>query len=223
MNVSVIIPAYNAAETIADAIESVLQQTLKPDRIIVVDDGSTDDTSNLAQRCGSTVVVIGQANGGGSAATNRGIGAVETPLLACLDADDIWLPEKIARQAARLAEEVHLDGVFAQVRLFHHGRPVDPVAPARDHWGRTTMLIRTTSARRIGPLVDPPGSGGRGDMVDWISRGRDLGLQFEMLSEVLALRRIMPGSMSHGFDKRDIGYLLAVKAALDRRRPSGNE
>jgi hypothetical protein len=85
------------------------------------------------------------------------------------------------------------------------------------------MLIRTETARAVGPLVDPPGSGGRGDMVDWISRGRDLGFRFALMPEVLALRRVKPGSMSHGHDQRDIGYLLAVKAALDRRRTSRSE
>ena len=82
------------------------------------------------------------------------------------------------------------------------------------------MMIRTTSARKIGPLVDPAGGFGRGDMVDWISRGRDLVLRLEMMPNVLALRRITPGSMAYGFDHRDIGYLRAVKAALDRRRQS---
>jgi hypothetical protein len=79
------------------------------------------------------------------------------------------------------------------------------------------MLIPTAKARKIGPLVDPGGAG-RGDMVDWIGRGRDLGMRFDMLPKVLALRRLMHGSMSNGFDQRDVGYLMAVKAALDRRR-----
>jgi glycosyltransferase involved in cell wall biosynthesis len=215
---SVVIPAFNAAETIADAIESVLRQTVQPERIVLVDDGSTDKTGEIAQRYGPIVFVIRQANAGGSAATNHGIDAVETPLLACLDADDIWLADKIARQAVHLAEYPDVDGVFSQVRLFRHGQLPDPGAPVRDQWGRTTMLIRTERARAIGPLIDPPNSGGRGDMVDWISRGRDLGFRFVLMPAVLALRRVKPGSMSHGHDQRDIGYLLAVKAALDRRR-----
>ena len=215
---SVVIPAYNAAATIGEAIHSILQQTVQPEKILVVDDGSTDDTGAVARQCAPAVVVLRQPNAGGAAATNRGIDAVETPLFACLDADDLWLPEKTARQLARLEADPGLDGVFAQMRLFQHGQSADPDAPVRDAWGRPTMLIRTDRARMVGPLVEPPGSGGRGDMVDWISRARDLGLRLMMMPEVLALRRVMPGSMSHGFDKRDVGYLLAVKAALDRRR-----
>lgn len=218
MSYSVVLPAYNAEETIAEAIESVLAQTVSAERIVVIDDGSTDTTGAVAKRYGSLVVVIRQDNAGVSAATNRGIDAVDSPFLACLDADDLWLPEKIARQMAYLSENPDVDGVFARMRSFRHGQTAEPSSPGRDIWGRPTMLIRTESARRIGPLVDPPGGGGRGDMVDWVSRGRDLGLRLEMLPVVLALRRVRPGSMSHGFDQRSIGYLRAVKAALDRRR-----
>jgi glycosyltransferase involved in cell wall biosynthesis len=206
---------------IADAIDSILCQTIGPAHIIVVDDGSTDDTGGVAASFGALVEVIRQENAGVSAATNRGIEAVRTPLLACLDADDIWLPDKMARQLGRLESEPKLDAIFARMRFFQHGKPVDPGSEARDMWGRPTMLIWTESARRVGPLVDPSGGGGRGDMVDWIARARDLGLRLEMMPEVLALRRIHRGSMSYGFDRRDIGYLHAVKAALDRRRQSG--
>ena len=58
---------------------------------------------------------------------------------------------------------------------------------------------------------------------DWIARARDMGLRMEMLPEVLALRRIHSGSMSYGYGARDIGYLRAVKAALDRRRAPGGK
>lgn len=78
-------------------------------------------------------------------------------------------------------------------------------------------MIRTTAARRIGDMIDPPGM--RGDMVDWIARGRDLGMEFEILQDILALRRIRPGSLAFGRDAdKDRGYLIAVKRALDRRR-----
>jgi hypothetical protein len=76
------------------------------------------------------------------------------------------------------------------------------------------MLMRTASARRVGPVIDPAHS--RGDMIDWIARARERDLRLEMMPKVLAL--IIPGSLSHGRDSRDYGYLQTVKAALDRRR-----
>jgi hypothetical protein len=79
------------------------------------------------------------------------------------------------------------------------------------------MMLRMEAARAIGPMIDPPG--GRGDTIDWIARGRDLGLVFELVGEILSMRRIRPGSLSYGRDaEKDRGYLLTVKRALDRKR-----
>ena len=213
---SVVIPAFNAERTIGEAIESVLNQTVGPQAVIVVDDGSTDATAQCARALGERVTVIRQSNTGCGAATTRGLDAVATPFVACLDADDLWVREKIALQMERLAAVPELAGVFSLARLFKHGEQPHPNAPVQEFWGRTTMLMRTASARRVGPVIDPAHS--RGDMIDWIARARELGLRLEMMQMVLALRRIIPGSLSHGRDSRDYGYLQTVKAALDRKR-----
>lgn len=213
---SVVIPAYNADRTIGEAIESALSQSLPPRAIVVVDDGSTDTTAECARAFGWRVTVVAQANSGCGAATTRGFESVLTPLVACLDADDVWIGDKAARQIERLAAAPELDGVFCLARLFKHGESPRPDAPVQEFWGRTTMMMRTVSLRRVGPVIDP--AHGRGDMVDWIARARDLGMRLEMMPQVLALRRIIPGSVSYGRDGRDYGYLQAVKAALDRKR-----
>ncbi|HEU0290283.1 MAG TPA: glycosyltransferase family A protein [Burkholderiales bacterium] len=213
---SVVIPAFNAERTIGEAIESVLNQTVGPQAVIVVDDGSTDATAQCARALGERVTVIRQSNTGCGAATTRGLDAVATPFVACLDADDLWVREKIALQMERLAAVPELAGVFSLARLFKHGEQPHSNAPVQEFWGRTTMLMRTASARRVGPVIDPAHS--RGDMIDWIARARELGLRLEMMQMVLALRRIIPGSLSHGRDSRDYGYLQTVKAALDRKR-----
>lgn len=99
--VSVVIPAFNAAEFIVETIESVLQQTYRPIEIIVVDDGSQDNTVQLIETSFSdTVRLVCQQNNGPSAARNRGIRDASGKYIAFLDADDIWLPEKIASQVA---------------------------------------------------------------------------------------------------------------------------
>jgi glycosyltransferase involved in cell wall biosynthesis len=213
---SVVIPAFNAERTIGAAIESALNQTLGPQVVIVVDDGSTDRTAECARDFGERITVIRQSNSGCGAATTRGLDTVATPFVACLDADDLWTREKTALQLERLAAVPELDGVFSLARLFKHGEQPHPNAPVQEFWGRTTMLIRTASARRVGPVIDPAHS--RGDMIDWIARARELGMHLEMMPQVLALRRIIPGSLSHGRDGRDYGYLQVVKAALDRKR-----
>ncbi|MGA9236278.1 MAG: glycosyltransferase [Desulfobacterales bacterium] len=96
--VSIIIPTYNRAWIVRDAIDSVLGQTYADFELIVVDDGSTDRTPQILDAYGDRLRVIRQANRGVSAARNRGIGDSSGPLIALLDSDDIWLPEKLAVQ-----------------------------------------------------------------------------------------------------------------------------
>ena len=101
-DVSVVIPAYNAAHYIASAIESALAQTTAPREIIVIDDGSTDDTRAIVERFGGDVRYVIQQNRGVSAARNNGIDQSRSKYVAFLDADDTWLPVKIERQIAAL-------------------------------------------------------------------------------------------------------------------------
>ncbi|MDE8349982.1 MAG: glycosyltransferase family A protein [Acidocella sp.] len=96
MMFSVVIPLFNKAPHIAAAINSVLAQTLSPDEIIVVDDGSTDASAALAESfAGQQVMLIRQANQGVSAARNTGVAAARSSHVAFLDADDIWLPRHL--------------------------------------------------------------------------------------------------------------------------------
>lgn len=104
MSVSVIIPSYNRAHTLARALDSVLAQSVLPDEIIVIDDGSTDATSALLQRY-PQVKVIQQPNQGVSAARNAGIQAARSEWIALLDSDDAWLPNKLALQLQALTEQ----------------------------------------------------------------------------------------------------------------------
>ena len=97
--VSVIIPAYNAEKFIGEAIESVLNQTYKNIEIIVVDDGSKDNTYHIVkQNFGNQVKLIRKKNGGVSSARNMGVKNAEGEFIAYLDADDYWLPQKLEIQ-----------------------------------------------------------------------------------------------------------------------------
>lgn len=101
--VAVVIPAYNAAVTLAETLESVLAQTHTALDIVVVDDGSTDNTRQIAEAFAERdprVRVLSQPNGGVARARNTGIAATTAEFVAPLDADDLWHPEKIARQLA---------------------------------------------------------------------------------------------------------------------------
>lgn len=111
--VSVIIPTYNRADYLREALASVLDQSLQPWEIIVVDDGSTDDTPELARSFPPNVVYIRQPqNMGVSAARNAGLSAARGEVIAWLDSDDLWEPGFLATVIPLLAEDERLDGVY---------------------------------------------------------------------------------------------------------------
>ncbi len=96
--ISVIIPAFNAAWCVRRAVDSVLAQDYKPLEVLVVDDGSTDDTPEILAEYGESIRVVTKANGGLSSARNAGIKAASGDSVAFLDADDWWLPGKLSAQ-----------------------------------------------------------------------------------------------------------------------------
>lgn len=98
MTVAVIIPAYNATKTLKRTMESLKLQSVAPDEIIVIDDGSFDGTADLARSLGATV--IEQENSGPSAARNNGVKAAKSDIIFLLDADDTWAPDKIEKHLA---------------------------------------------------------------------------------------------------------------------------
>src|SRR5512141_947607 len=101
--ISVVIPAFNSAAFVRDAIASVRGQTVPVAEIIVVDDGSTDDTEQACRSCAANVHYVFQRNRGPAAARNRGIAESHGEFVAFLDADDLWVSDKIARQLRALA------------------------------------------------------------------------------------------------------------------------
>ncbi len=113
--ISVVIPSYNSAKVLPDAIESVLAQTRPADEIIIADDGSEDDTADVCEAFGDDVRYVRRENGGASSARNTGIEAATGDWLAFLDADDLWDPEKLEWQLAALAQNPEADFAITPV------------------------------------------------------------------------------------------------------------
>lgn len=125
--VSVIMPAYNAALTLGGAISGVLTQTYPAVELVVVDDGSTDDTAQIAESFGDRVRLVRQANGGTAKARNTAISKATGEYIALCDADDILLPSYLEKAMARLAEAGERSFVSSNARLLTktgigHGR-----------------------------------------------------------------------------------------------------
>lgn len=122
--VSVIIPTYNYARFVGQAIRSVLDQTFTDYEIIVVDDGSTDETPEVLAGFGSSIRVIRQKNKGGSAARNTGIAAARGKYIAFLDADDQWEPCKLEIQVEALERDPEVGIIFSDIQHIVNGCPV---------------------------------------------------------------------------------------------------
>lgn len=116
--ISVIIPVHNSADYVAEAIDSVLAQTYPNYEIIVVDDGSTDSTPEIVKGYGHEVTYVRQENGGAASARNHGIGLARGTYIAFLDADDMWLPEKLEKQIKLFQNDPELGLVFTENYLF---------------------------------------------------------------------------------------------------------
>src|SRR5271156_236898 len=102
--VSAIIPTYNRGYVVGKAIDSILNQTYDNIEIVVVDDGSTDNTQEKLKEYGDRIRVVYQKNSGPSAARNHGVRASRGEFIACLDSDDVWMPTKIERQVSLLQQ-----------------------------------------------------------------------------------------------------------------------
>src|SRR5262249_21921962 len=116
--ISVVVAVKNGAKFLAAALNSVMRQTRLPGEVIVVDDGSTDASADIAASFGSPIKVLRYAHRGGASALNAGVAEARGELLAFIDADDLWADEKLAQQSAILASDLSIDAVFGGVIQF---------------------------------------------------------------------------------------------------------
>jgi glycosyltransferase involved in cell wall biosynthesis len=220
VNVSVVVPVYNGARYLPEAIASVRAQTAPPSEVIVVDDGSTDGSGDLARSLGA--VCIRQERLGIAGALNTGARHAAGDAIAFLDADDVWTPEKLALQLAALGKRSDLDGVFGLAQQFvSPDLPVEEQArlrcPAEPQAGihAGALLIRRPSFERTSGFDEELGVG---EFIDWYIRATELGLKLELLDE-LVLRRRLHDSNTMRVRRGEVStYAHVLKAALDRRR-----
>jgi glycosyltransferase involved in cell wall biosynthesis len=135
-SVSAIIPTYNRRPLLERALESIFRQSRRPDEVLVIDDGSTDDTPDRIPKRFPDVRFIRQEQRGVSAARNRGLCAARGKWLAFLDSDDEWLPEKLGRQLEALRAEPEHSLCHANEIWIRRGRRVNPMKKHEKFGGR---------------------------------------------------------------------------------------
>lgn len=212
-SVSIIIPAYNQAGFLAQAIESALGQTHPAVEVVVVDDGSTDRTPEVAAsyRDRPKFKYVRQENQGLPGARNRGLAESSGAYLCFLDSDDCYLPEKAARQASLLDEDPELGLVYCDITVVDaSGQPAREQAPVAEnqralsgdifeslmvsgYFPPHTVMIRRSVLDQVGPF--DRALGGHADYDLWL-RVAGAGFKAAFIPERLALYRRHGGSMS---------------------------
>jgi len=198
--VSVVIPVFNGERFLAETLDSVFAQDYPSFEVIVVDDGSVDGTADVA-RSFEGVRYIHQDNQGQAVARNTGINAARGELLAFLDADDLWTPNKLSVQVGYLLDHPEIGFTLARQRIF-----LEPGAERppwlrddlieEDHVGffPSTLVSRKSVFETIG-VYDP--SYRIGESADWFARARDAGIRRAIVQEVLLHKRVHGVNLTH--------------------------
>lgn len=225
--VSVIVPVFNGDKYLREAIESVIGQTYRSFELIVIDDGSTDGSSEIAKSFSSKLRYFYQDNGGLGAALNKGVELSRGSFLSFLDHDDLWREDKLMHQMAAFDNNPDADMVFGYVKQFYSSdlnedqRKKIRISPTvMRGFFKGCMLIRRDSFFRVG-MFDTRWK--LGDFIDWYSRAMEKGLKSIMLDEILLLRRIHANNT--GIRERNLRpeFAKILKASLDRRRKMQND
>jgi glycosyltransferase involved in cell wall biosynthesis len=227
--ISCVVPTFNAARYLDQALASILGQSYPEIEVVVVDDGSEDDTLTIAHAHGPKVRVFTQDRLGPAATRNRGVEEARGAFVAFLDPDDLWHPDKLRRQRQSFADDPLLDLCLSHARLQwepavageaerlrHLNRATQPVPG----FATTTLLARRGAFETVG-LFDT--SLWFADAVDWFMRAEAAGLKRRLLEEALTTHRMHGSNLTRrrSADSRS-EFLGVVKRWADRRRAPGS-
>ena len=222
--VSVIIPVFNYDRFLGEAIESVLSQTYQHLEVIVVDDGSTDRSGEVAKSFANRGVrYCHQVNAGIGPARNKGVELARGEFLAFLDADDRWPEEKIERQLRAFESDPSLEMCFGQALQLQNGPQWEagvkdnklPEAGMVPGMVPGTMIIKRDAFDRVGKF---PGGLKVGEFIDWYARAVELQVRSAVLPDLFLWRRIHDSNQGVRERQSVSDYARVLKAKLDRGR-----
>jgi glycosyltransferase involved in cell wall biosynthesis len=217
---SVVIPALNAARFIARALDSVAAQGVDGVEALVVDNGSTDATPDIA--AGYPFVRLLRSERGTAVARNHGIAAARGGIIALLDADDAWRPGKLAGDIEFLSRHPEFDGVFTwmETRLeAGAGRPawLKPELLERPHllYIPSAFTMRASMVKKAGGFDE---TFAQSEDMEFFLRARDRGCKFGEIKKPLVERWVHGGNASTNVERSNRELLLAVRRSLAFRR-----
>jgi glycogen(starch) synthase len=227
--ISCIVPVFNGERYLAEALDSIIAQSYRPLEIIVTDDGSIDGTPGVMASYGEQVRYLRQLNSGPAAARNLGVRAAQGEFVAFLDADDVWHPEKLIRQIARLHERPEIDLCFTSFQNFWMPELADeelryqghPLSSPQSAWSICTLLARRAVFERFGQF---PEGARQLENMPWFLRAGRQGAVIEVLPDRLMYRRVHRGSLSRkGASQFFDNFLPVLKEWRDFRRRQSSE
>ena len=220
--VSVVIPVYNGAAFLAEAIECVTAQGYQPLELLVIDDGSTDSTADVAARYSSEVVYAHQSNAGPAAARNRGIDLAKGEMLAFLDVDDLWSEDKLRLQTAYLKANPNVDivqGHIQRVQLAEKRsggrRPSEAASAPYRYVNIGSALFRRSVFDTVGLFDETLRDS---EDVDWFIRAWENNVSKVVLESVTLFYRRHDRNITDRQNPINYGLTKLVKRHLDRRR-----
>jgi glycosyltransferase involved in cell wall biosynthesis len=218
--ISVIMPVYNSERYIASALESIERQTLTPLEVIVVDDGSTDRSAEIAGGFGGRIRSAIQENRGPAAARNHGLRLARGDVIAFLDADDLWSPDKLRRQADLLDDDPPVDVVWGYGQYFTEWEI--PSGGRERKLGRAGLLASLGCGLIRRRVFDQVGGFDEAmipsEDIDWIARARHSGISFREHADVVLYYRQHETNLTRDVDLTMKSLFVALKRAADRRR-----
>jgi glycosyltransferase involved in cell wall biosynthesis len=220
--VSVVIPVFNRARFLPQAVESVLAQDHRPLEVIVVDDGSTDGTPDLVG-AHDFVTCIRQPHRGVSSARNAGVAASRGSILAFLDSDDLWPPRRLTVAVRHFLAHPEVGYVLGRQVLFAEpGCPVPPwvkpewLAEPQDASNTGVLLARRETLSRVGPFNTDYAAG---EDTEWLVRASEAGVPMTRLCEVLVHRRLHGANLSaETIETRKATLARVARESILRRR-----
>ena len=214
--VSIIIPTYNHGQYLPEAIDSVLRQSVEPIEIIIIDDGSIDNTEVILKNLTSNVRYYRQSHQGAGAARNTGVTLAKGKWLAFLDADDLWLPQKLTLQLV-CAEQKSVDIVFSHIQQFISPElRVGKLAEIKMNnevmpgYCASTVLIKKEVFADIG-CFNP--SYKLGEFMAWYMMMQGNGAPYYLLDDILVRRRVHTNNTSSVNKKDRQDYLRVIYEA----------
>jgi len=234
INISVVIPVFNRADIVSRAIESVLNQTLQPSEVIVIDDGSMDNTAEMVQQFGEAVTYLYQTNAGPSVARNLGITSANGNYIAFLDSDDEWMRNKLEKQV-ELIRDLNADVVitnsvyyddantgkstfsrsqFSDILSKKNGKLIDCFAMLVDQnfIHLSTVLARKSSLENAGLFDESMKIAEDTDL--WLRLSSNF--SFGIITEPLAKRDDRPDKLSGNVKKEYMGRIYLLNKLLKR-------